>query len=203
MSIRKTTKRAVHVGMSALALACGDGEQEQTSLPGPERPELEEPSGKVCSAASCFSDFPIELEQPDGWAVGSYEIFVATPGNDPESCVIELGGPAVGGAQGFCAAQSFTVTYVTGGQLHGTSNRVVGSPRDFALVAAGPAIASIHVEQGDAVDIMLTGPDGYFQQGLFAPAWGDYFYPNGPECGPSCRSAPPQTLTVQGPAANE
>ena len=49
--------------------------------------------------------------------------------------------------------------------------------------------------------VIVTGPDGIVSQGTFEPAWGEYIYPNGPECAPSCRNAPPQALAVQFPEA--
>jgi hypothetical protein len=34
---------------------------------------------------------------------------------------------------------------------------------------------------------------------VVSPAWGDYVYPNGPECAPSCRTAPAQTVVAELP----
>jgi hypothetical protein len=90
-----------------------------------------------CGAVACDSDFAIELEQPEAWPLGTYEVFVAVAGGAMESCVIELGGPAVDGAKDFCAAGSFTLAYVTGGRLNRSSNRGIASSRDVALGPAG------------------------------------------------------------------
>lgn len=96
------------------------------------------------------------------------------------------------------------MAYITGGQLDMTSNRGVGSRRDFALATAVPAITTVHLEQGEQVEVVITGPSGIVSQGNIVPGWGEYFSPNGPECGPQCRTAPPQTLLVELPAvANE
>jgi hypothetical protein len=59
------------------------------------------------------------------------------------------------------------------------------------------------VDQGTSLlaTASVVGPDGLVSQGTFEPAWGEYFYPNGPECSPSCRNAPPQALAVELPEA--
>ncbi|MEY4548262.1 MAG: hypothetical protein RL685_4457 [Pseudomonadota bacterium] len=207
MNIKQATKGSIIVMASALALTCACGDEDQhdhdTALrPGPYFPEGRE-SGPACTAVGCDSDFAIELEQPEAWPLGSYEVFVTVADGGMESCVIELGGPVAGGAEGFCTAESFTVTYVTGGRLNATSNRGVGSSRDAALATGGPAIASVHVDRATATlaTVVVIGPNGLVSQGSFEPAWGEYFYPNGPECTPSCRTAPPQTLAVRLPEA--
>lgn len=187
--------------MLALACACGDGAEGATDGEGLER---ERPDDRPCTLVACFSDFPIELQQPDAWPLGSYEVSVSVDGGEPETCIVELGdAPPEGGAAGFCATQTFSVAYVAGGQLNLTSNRV--APRQLlSTETAEPAIQRVHVERGEHVELVVTGPDGIVSQGSFAPAWGDYFSPNGLECGPNCRNAPSQTAIVElAPAFNE
>ncbi len=181
--------------MVALACACGDGEVS-VAEPGSEQDDSE---GRPCTLVACFSDFPIQLEQPDAWQFGSYEVSVSVDGGEPETCIVELGdAPTPRGAARFCATQLFTVAYVTGGQRAMSSNRHLDQQGSLPETVA--AIRTVHVERGEHVELVVTGPGGIVTQSSFTPAWGEYFSPNGFECGPNCRDAAPQTAAVERPA---
>jgi hypothetical protein len=181
-----------------LASACGDGESSTEPDVGSEQ---DDPSGRSCTLVACFSDFPIELEQTDAWPLGNYEVSVSVDGGEPESCIIELGADAPpAGRAGRCPTETFTVAYTAGDRLVMTSNRII-SRLGSSVQLAQPAIQRVHVERGEHVELVVTGPGGILSQGSFAPAWGEYFSPNGFECGPNCRNAAPQTAAVELPAA--
>lgn len=200
VSNRRATKRSVWALASLVVLACACGDGESSTEPGPGS-ERDDPAGRPCTLVACFSDFPIELEQNAAWPLGNYEVSVSVDGGEPESCVIELGeaAPTTSRADD-CATETFTVAYTTGDRLLLTSNRVI-SRLGSALETAAPAIHRVHVERGEHVELVVTGPGGIVSQGSFAPAWGEYFSPNGFECGPNCRNAAPQTAAVELPAA--
>jgi hypothetical protein len=181
----------------ALTCACGEEAPDTTVLPEQER---EDPVAPICGAVACDSDFLIELEQPAAWPPGTYHVVVGM-GGKTESCAIELG--AADAAKGPCAAESFTVAFVTEGRVELTSNRGLPSERDRALAAGAPAITSVRVDRDeDAIVVVLVeGPSGLVSQGALQPAWGEPFYPNGPECSPRCRTAPAQTIAVELPEA--
>ena len=195
--------QAVWAAASLLALACACGDGAESDLEG-ESPEQEAPGERPCTLVACFSDFPIELEQPETWPLGSYEVTVSVDGGEPETCLVELGdAPPASGAAGFCATETFSVAYVAGGRLNVSSNRVAPW-QALAADMTAPAIHRVHVERGEHVELVVTGPGGIVSQGSFAPAWGEYFSPNGFGCGPSCRNAPSQTASVElEPAFNE
>ncbi len=163
---RTTLARIAGITLLAALAACA------AKSPGPS-----DPGAKVCTQIGCIDGLRVNLTKPTPWAAGNYTFTFALD-DAPVTCTGALPLPACD---------------------QGPALRCQGDDKAKRLVQIGESGCALPPEQHGFSDIQISGTPTKIQLTIehaetvlhsseFAPTYVTT-RPNGPECGPECRSA--------------
>jgi hypothetical protein len=140
-----------------------------------------ETQSKVCSLIGCVDGFSVAFQPADGaWRPGRYLVQVTADGVTG-ACEVNLPLPACTTPGATCTGQRAWSLGESGCALPPAQHSLTG----VAFSGTTPASVAITVSR-----------DGrQLAAGSFSPAYVTS-QPNGPGCEPTCRTAPPATLTL-------
>jgi hypothetical protein len=144
-------------------------------VPGAQSSSSPEPRG--CTEIGCQSGFAVDLVRPLPWTAGRYRVEVTGDAN--ASCEVDL--PLSCERPARCSGQPGSVTLGLSGCALDASQHSISS----VFFPGLPGTVTVTVLQDDR-------PLG---TGTFSPAYRST-QPNGPDCEPICRTAPPATLPL-------
>lgn len=131
--------------------------------------------GGACTAIGCGAPFTVHFDKPAPWPAGHYSVRVTLDGRGTE-CQADV--PLSCEAPTPCADPAVQL------QLSGC-----------ALPASAHAITGLDVISGapGSVKVEVADAQGTLASGEWQPSYMESA-PNGPGCGPACKSAPSETL---------